>query len=287
MNLNWISMAYQFKRNRLSQLDERTRSHDFEASWTVRDCFLAYGWSSSELLGSNTKVMAILIPYLQPKELHADGGPGNFDRPGASAACSNHHFPATSLNQFSLDSNDFDPAPSSGIYNTMESIPGSNSSHLTFGARNGTRDLANPATMGSLGYTTNSPAINPTTEDIFRYTVNSQDEFIDPGSILDYTINDSCNITDLDAANFLQSTRDQSVDALSNYGTNPSVNEHLLWTVYGSDALINPSTRRVLQRAASPNQIYLMNIAQTQANPGWMRSTDDGQSDGSWYTEQS
>ncbi len=64
INLNEITMAYQFKRNRLSQLDERTRSHDFEASCAIRDSFLAYGWSSSELFGSETKVVEILIPSL-------------------------------------------------------------------------------------------------------------------------------------------------------------------------------------------------------------------------------
>jgi hypothetical protein len=176
------------------------------------------------------------------------------------------------VDRFSLGSNDFDREPS-------ESIPGWNSSHLiSFGARNGTRDLANPATIGSL---------DPAIEGILSYTVNSQDEFTDPvaESILDYTINGSWNITDLD--DFLQSIHDQSMDVLSNYETDPSVNEHLLWTVHGSDVLIDPSTRRVLQGATSPNQIYLTNFPQTQANPGWMRSTDNEQSEGSWYTGQS
>ena len=54
----------------------------------------------------------------------------------------------------------------------------------------------------------------------------------------------------------------------SNYETDPFVDEHLLWAVNESGALTDPSTRRILQRAASPNQIYLMKIFQTQANPG-------------------
>jgi hypothetical protein len=280
MNMDKITLVYQFKKNRLSQLDEQTRSHDFEASCTIRDCFLGYGWSSSELLGSNTKVMAILNPYLQPEGLHIDDGLGNFDRRGASAARPNHHFPATSLNQFSLDSNDFDPAPSSGIYNTVESISGWNPSHLTFGARDGTRD---PATMGSLGDAINS-SIDPTTEGILSYTVNSQHEFIDPAAerIFDYAINNSYNITDFNTDDLLQSTHDQSMNTLSNYETDPLVEEQLLWTVHESAAVTDPSTRSVLQRAASPNQIYLMNISQT-----WLRSTDNGQFDGNWYTEQS
>jgi hypothetical protein len=197
--------------------------------------------------------MAILIPYLQPKELHADGGPGNFDRPGASAACPNHHFPATLLNQFSLDSNDFDPAPSSGIYNTVESIPGWNPSHLTFDAINGTRD---PATMGDLGNAVNI-SIDLAIEGILSYTVNSQHEFADPAAerIFDYTISNSYNITDLNTDDFLQSTHDQSMGTLSNYETDPFVDEHLLWAVNESGALTDPSTRRILQRAASPNQI--------------------------------
>ena len=297
MTLNDITILYQFKRNILSHLDKQTRSRDPAASSAIKACFLAYGWSYSELLGTNTKVMAILMLYLQPEGPHTDGGPGNsectnkrwrVDRPGASASRPDHHFPATSVDRFSLGSNDFDREPSSGIYNTVESIPGWNSSHLiSFGARNGTRDLANPATMGSLDYATNSSGIDPATEGILSCTVNSQDEFTDPvaESILDYTINGSCNITALD--DFLQSIDDQSMDVLSYYETDPSVDEHLLWTVHGSDVLIDPSTRRVLQGATSPNQIYLTNIPQAQANPGWMRSTDNEQSEGSWYTGQS
>jgi hypothetical protein len=81
-----------------------------------------------------------------------------------------------------------------------------NSSHLiSFDARNGTRNLIDP--ISNLDYTFNSSneLINPAIASIFDFTVNSQDEFTDPiaGNILDYAINGSCNIIDLETANFL------------------------------------------------------------------------------------
>jgi hypothetical protein len=307
MTLDDITLVFKYKEDRLPTFYKQTRSHDPDASCAIRDCFLAYGCSSWELQHSETSVMTLLRSYLQYKGPHASDGPGDsvstekrrlvnqrrrvnkrrrVDQQGASTSRLDHDFPATSSDQFSPGS--IDQATSSGIDNTVESMPIWNSSHLiSFDARNGTRNLTDP--ISNLDYTFNSSdeLINPAIASIFDFTVNSQDEFTDPaaGNILDYTINSSCNITDLDTANFLQNSGDQSMDALSNYGTNPSVNEHLLWTVNGSDALIDPSTERVFQGAASPNQIYLMNTPQTQANPGWMRPGE--QSNDSWYIGQS
>lgn len=271
--------------------------------------FKKYGWSFSGLLDSNTKVMAILKPYLQPKRPHADDGSGDsepqykrwhVDKSRVSASLPDHDFPATSLNP---GSNDFDQATSSSSSNTIESIPGSNSIHLiSFDTRNGTRDLTDATTMGHLDYTFNSSdeLTDTAIASILGYTVNSPDEFTDPStaSNLGYTINSSGEITDLDTAGFLQSTHDQSIDVLSNldHKTDPSAVEHLRWTVNGLDTLTDPSTERFLQGATSPNQVYLMGnfIYQSHdqhlpnaSKPGWIRSTDDKQSDGSWYTGQS
>ncbi|KAF4637521.1 hypothetical protein G7Y89_g549 [Cudoniella acicularis] len=296
MTLDDITLVFKYKEDRLPAFYKQTRLHDPDASCAIWDCFLAYGCSSWELQHSETSVMTLLRSYLQSKGPHTGDGPEDFvstekrrhvnrrrrvnkkrrvDQQGASTSRPDHDFPATSSDQFSPGS--IDQATSSGIDNTVESMPIWNSSHLI--SFDTTRNLTDP--IGNLDYAFNSSdgLIDPAIASIF---VNYQDEFTDPaaGSILDYTINNSCNITDLDIANSLQSTHDQSMDALSNYETNPSVNEHLLWTVYGSDALIDPSTERVFQGATSPNQIYLLNTSQTQANLGWMRPGE--QSNGSW-----
>jgi hypothetical protein len=364
MSLSAITYAFAYIRDKLPHLDERTRSHNLEASYAIADGFVEYGWSFSELLDTNTKVMVILKPYLQRERPHAGGGPEDsesankrrkrphagggpedsestnkrrrVDRPRASTSRPDHDFPAALLDQFSPGS--IDQTTSSGIDNTMESMPRSNSSHLiSFDAGNGTRDLTDPAAASTFGYTVNSQeeftdpstasilgyavnnqeeftgpatastlgyAVNsqeeftdpatasilgytvnsqeeftdPATASILGYTVNSQDEFTDPAtaSILGYTVNGqeeftgpitasslsytiSCDITDLDTADFLH-THDQSMNALSNldYEIDPSVVEHLRWTVDGSDALTDQSTERFLRGTTSPNQVYLM-----------------------------
>ncbi|KAH6667754.1 hypothetical protein B0J14DRAFT_567124 [Halenospora varia] len=309
MTMGDITIVYVYKRNILPHLDDLTRSHDPDASYAMKDCFLTYGWRFSGLLSSSTKVMEILRPYLQQKRPHVGGGPGDsestnkrrrVDRPGASTSRPDHDFPETSLDWFSPGS--IDQATSSGIDNTVESMPRSNSSHLiSFDARNGTRDLTDAATMGNLDYAFNSSdeLTDPATASILGYAVNSPDEFTDPttASNLGYT-NSSGEITDLDTADFLQSTHDQSMDALSNldYEMDPPVVELLQWTVNGSDALTDPSTDRFLQGAISPTQLYLMDNfiypshdqhLPNASTPGCIRSTDDKQSDDSLYTGQS
>jgi hypothetical protein len=176
--------------------------------------FKKYGWSFSGLLDSNTKVMAILKPYLQPKRPHADDGSGNSEpqykrwhvsKSRASALLPDHDFLANSLDP---GSNDLNQATSSSSSNTIESTFGSNSSHIiSFDTRNGIRSLTDAATMGHLDYTFNSSdeLIDTATASILGYTVNSSDKLIDTAtaSILGYTVNSSGEITDLNTADFL------------------------------------------------------------------------------------
>lgn len=300
--LSDITTLYEYKGVRFPH--KQTKSHDPDASCAIKNCFLAYGWSFQELLHSRTKVMAILRPYFQSKRPHAGDGPGDsgstnkrwcVDRLGASTSRSDHNFSATSLDQFSPGS--IDQATSTGIGNTAEPMPRSNSSHLiSFDARNETRDLTDLTTIGNLNYVFNSSdeLTDSTTTNILGYSVNNPDEFTDPITTnnLSHAINSSCNITDLDTAGFLQNTHNQSMDMLSNldYGTDPLAVEYLQWTVNGSDALTDPFTERFLQGATSPSRLYLMeNVIysshdqhlQNASTPGWIRSTDDEQSGGS------
>ena len=151
-------MVYAYKRDKLSDLDKQTRSHDPDASYAIAEFFLAYGWSFSELLSSSTRVMEILRPNLSdgPGDTESINKRRRVDEPGASPSRLDHDFPATSLYGFSMGS--IDRAPSSGINDPAESMPRSNSSHpISFDARNGTRDPTDPATMGSLAIETFSP----------------------------------------------------------------------------------------------------------------------------------
>jgi hypothetical protein len=197
MTLDDITILYEYKSDRLPQ----TKSHDRDAADAIRGCFLRYGWSSSELLSSSTKVMEILGPYLQ---LNAGDGPGDsntnkrqrLDQPGASASCPDHDF---SLDQFSLGS--IDQATSSGIDNTMGSMPRSNSSHLiSFDARNWTRNLTDPATRCNLDYAFNSSGefTDPATRSNLDYAFNSSGKFTDPATAddLGYAVDSSGKITD-------------------------------------------------------------------------------------------
>jgi hypothetical protein len=272
MTIGDITIVYEYKGNILRHLDEQTRSHDHDASYAIRDCFLAYGWSLEKLLHSNTKVINILMPFLQPKRLHASDRLGEseskkkrqrVDRPGAFASRLDHNFSAASLDRFSQGS--IGHATSSGTDNTVESMPRSNSSHLiSFGTRNGTRNLTDSATRGNLEYVSNSSdkLTDTATTSFLGYTANGTDEFIDhtTASNLGYTINSSGEITDLDTADFLQSAHNQSMYASSNldHEMNPPADELLRWTVDGSDAITDQSTAMFLQGAFSPTQLYLM-----------------------------
>jgi hypothetical protein len=241
MTIGDITIVYIYKRDRLQNLEEQTRSHDPDVSYAIRDCFLTYRWSLEELLLSNTKVVNILRPYLQPKRPHASDGLGDsestkkrqrVDQPRASAPRLDHDFSATSLDRFSPGN--IDQVTLSGIDNTVKSMPRSNSPHLiSFDTRNGTRNLIDSVTIGNLNYVSNSSdnLTDTATASILCYTANSSDEFTDLtiASNLGYTINSSGEITDLDTADFLQSTHDQPMDALSNldYEMNPPAVELL------------------------------------------------------------
>ena len=224
------------------------------------DCFLKYGWSSLELLASDTKVISILKQYLPKQSPHADGGPGDpdsepqykrrrVDQPRASASVPlpDHNFPANSLHP---GSNNFDQATSST--NTVESTPGSSSIHdISFDARNWTRDLTDPATMSNLdcGFNGSEHLVDFTIESIIDYSVNSPDGFTDPttASNLRYAVNSSDEITAMGALPNLH------------YGTNqltdPSVVEHLRSTVEGSDKLTDPFIDMFFLEATSATQI--------------------------------
>ena len=148
MTLDDITFFYRFKGDRLPQ----TKSHDPDAAHAIRGCFLRYGWSSSELLSSSTEVMEILGPYLASARPRDSGTNKRqrLDQPGASASCPDHHF---SLDQFTPGS--IDQATSSGIDNTVGSMPRSSSHLISFDARNWTRNLTDPATRGNLDYAFN------------------------------------------------------------------------------------------------------------------------------------
>jgi hypothetical protein len=88
------------------------------------------------------------------------------------------------------------------------------------------------------------------------------------------------------------------MDMLSNlnYETDLSTVELLRWTVNGSDALTDPSIDMFLQEATSPAQLYRMNNfiypshdqhIPNESTSSCTRSTDNEQSDSSWYTGQS
>jgi hypothetical protein len=104
---------------------------------------------------------------------------------------------------------------------------------------------------------------------------------------LDYTVNNSGEITDLATADFVQNTHDQSMNALSNFDY--ETDSFFQWTVNGSD----PATDMFLQGAIPAEELYLMNNfiypshdehLPNASTPGCIRSTDNEQSDGSWYT---
>jgi hypothetical protein len=273
MTLDDITIFYGYKRDKLPHTHKQTKSHDPDAACAIENCFLAYGWSSQELLRSETKVMVVLR-FHQSKRPHADEGPGDsesankrrrIDQPGATPR-PDHDFPATSLDQFSPGS--IDRATSSGIDNTVESMNRSNSSHLIpFDARNGTRNLTDPATMGNLDYAFNSSdeLTDPATMDNLDYAFNS-DELTDPatmGNLCD-TINGPA-ADDLGyAADFLQSIHDQPMDAL------PNPDEALWWTINESD----PSTHMFLQGAASATQLYFMNDFTYQSHDPHLESPE-------------
>jgi hypothetical protein len=259
MTLDDITIFYAYKRNELPQ-HKQTESHDPDAACAIENCFLAIGWSSQELLRSETKVMVILRLY-QSKRPHADEGPGDsesgnerrcVDQPGVSAP-PDHNLLATCESD-----------------NTVESMNRSNSSHLIpFNAGNGTRNLTDPATMGNLDYAFNRDDLtDPAMMGNLGYAFNSSDELTDPatmGKLCD-TINGPA-ADDLGyAADFLQSIHDQSMDALPN--------ETLWWTVNESD----PSTHMFLQGAASATQLYLMNDFTYQSHDPHLESPEHRQS---------
>jgi hypothetical protein len=291
MTLDDITYVFAYIRDNFPDLDEWAKSHNTEVSCAIVAGFMKYGWSFSGLLDSNTKVMAILKSYLPPKRPNADNGPRyseprykrwRVDQSGASASLPDH--------DFLPNSNDFDQATPSR--NTMDSTPGSNFIHLiSIDAKNGRKDrrrdlidlatagylshavntpdeFIDPATVDNLVYTVKNPDkfTDPATTSNLGYTVNNPDEFTDPATVsnLGCTVNSSGKITDLATADFLQSTDDQSMDALSDldYGTNQlidaSVVEFLQWTVNGSDELTDPSTDRFLQGTTSAAQLYFM-----------------------------
>jgi hypothetical protein len=112
---------------------------------------------------------------------------------------------------------------------------------------------------------------------------------------LGHTVNNSGEITDLATADFVQNTHDQSMNALSNFDgeTDSYVVERFRWTVNGSDPLTDPATDMFLQGAIPAEELYLMNNfiypshdehLPNASTPGCIRSTDNEQSDGSWYT---
>jgi hypothetical protein len=292
MTLDDITKVFAYRRDKLPHLDKWARSHNSAVADAIVGGFVAYGWSLSGLLGSYTKVMAALNPYLH-KRPHANGGPEEsgsknkrwrVDRSGASASLPDHEFPVNWLDRLSPSTYTFDQATSSRTYNNVESTPGSNC--ISLHAKNGTRDLIDPATAGNLGYAVNSldeftdPATagnlgyavnsldeftDPATAGYLGYAVNSLDEFTDPATAgnLGHAVNSSDEATDQATASFLQSADHQPIHALSNdYGTNQpidsSVVEVLRWTVNGPDELTDPSTDRFLQGATSATQLYLM-----------------------------
>jgi hypothetical protein len=208
-------------------------------------------WSVRGTRDNNAAVILSTEPYLQRKRPHADGRledpeiknkRRHVDRPGASASFPDHNFLPASLAWCSPGSNDFDQA----TYNTVEIMPGSNSSHLvSFDARNGSRYLTDPATACNLGY-----------------AVNRSDEFTDPATAgnLGYAITGSDEFTDLAIAEILNNADDQSVDALLYpdhrtiepiQPTDRSIAGFLQWTVSGSNGLIDPSTDEFLRGATT------------------------------------
>lgn len=249
MTLDDITQLFAYKRENCPDLDEWVRWHNPEVSYAVVACFLKYGWSFSEFLDSKTQVVLLLKPHLQPKRPHADDWPRGsksqykrqrVDRSGTSAL---HNL------RFSPPSSNVDPESSSGIYNTVESIPGLDCSHIiSFDARNGTRDLTDPATVGNLGYAVNNPNIltDPATINKLNYAVRADE------------------IRDLATADFLQSTDKQAMDILLNVESrrnqlaDASTIQHLQWTVNEANELVDPSTDRFLQEATSATQLYLM-----------------------------
>jgi hypothetical protein len=236
MTIGDINIVYVYKRDMLPHLYKQTRSYDSAASNAIKDCFLAYGWSFPDLLHSETKVMAILIPYLQQKRSYDSGwseDSGSADkrqrvnRPEAFTSYPDHK--------------------------TVESIPRSNSSHLiSFDTINRARDLTDTRTMNNLSYAFNSSdeLTDTATVSILGHTVNDPDEVTDPPTARNfgYTINSSDEITDLDIPDFLSQP---------NYEVN-SAAAFLEWSVNGSGALTDASTDSFLQRATSPNQLYRM-----------------------------
>ncbi|CAG8982691.1 hypothetical protein HYALB_00000972 [Hymenoscyphus albidus] len=75
--LDDITHIFAYRRNKLLDLEARTDSHNFEVSQAILDGFMKYGWSFSELLDTNTRVMAVLKPYVQHQRQHTDGGLGD------------------------------------------------------------------------------------------------------------------------------------------------------------------------------------------------------------------
>jgi hypothetical protein len=264
MTLNDITAFYGYKRQNLSH--KQTESHNPDAACAIKNCFLAYGWSFPELLRSKTKVMAILTPHLRSKRLHADDGPrdsepGNkrrrVDRPGAFTSCPDNDFQASSLDQFLSGS--IDRATSSGSDNTVESMNISNSSHLiSFDARNGTRNLTDPAMMDILNFAFNNldELTDPATMDDLSAAFNSSHELTKPAAMgsLDYTFDNSDGLGTINglAADELSYAADL-LHSWPNPGheTDASVDEVLCRTFTGSD----PSRHMFLQGAISAAQL--------------------------------
>ena len=191
-----ITSVYAYKRDMLPSVDERTRSRDPDASHAIKDCFLAYGWSSEELLRSNTTVVAILKRHLSGKRPHAGFGPEDpesahkrwrvDEAQQAYDSCPHRDILATSSDQLAMPYSDLNRTASAEVNNNLDNTPGSTSSYLKLSStRDWTRDLADAATISNLGYAfqTSAQLEDPATTDILNHTVNSLGDFTDLLSI--------------------------------------------------------------------------------------------------------
>ncbi|KAH6714034.1 hypothetical protein BKA61DRAFT_656573 [Leptodontidium sp. MPI-SDFR-AT-0119] len=260
MPISDITSVYAFKKDKLPDLDKKTRSRDPDASDAIKNCFLSYGWSFEKLLCSNTVVVAILKRYLLQKRPHAGSGLGDPESTHKRRRVDpGHNSLATSSDQLAIGYSDSNHAASAEIDNNVDYMPGSASSNRTpFGIRDGTRDLTDAATISNLEYTfhTSDELTDAATADILSHTVSSLGEFTDlPTSNLGYITNSSGAITDLNTGSLFQSIHGQPLSQVG-YETDESAVELLRWTVNRSDALIDQPTDMFLRGAISPSQLY-------------------------------
>jgi hypothetical protein len=170
-------------------------------------------------------------------------------------------------NMRSPGSNDFDRIS----HNPFGTTPGPNFSHLpSFDARNGSRDLTDPATAYDLNYAVNisEEFTDPATADNLCFTVGRPDEIIDPATAgaLGYAVTGPEGLVDLAIVEILNDATDRHVDSLlcpdletveQIRSIDQSMASCLQWTVSGSNALTDPSIEEIFRGATSdPNQMH-------------------------------